>query len=292
MIRAAAERGWLDGERAMLESLLVLQARRRRRRPDLFRGRRGEAAEGGLISARGAALVPAPGLLRGSGGNPGAEIQGKRGGIPMRRRAPRRPLLRARNKGSIRRGRCGRNLLRSSVNACDQSRRSRLWAAALARSRQAGRVPDRVRHGARRPHQERALHARHRPGAPPPCHRTGRAEISSASPSMPASMDDLEKLSRVEGASPIENIDEPGGGKRVRLTDPDGFQVEVIHGMEQLPKIPLHAAAGQYRRGQDPAAQRALLQRRRARPVARQALRPFRRDDAAISRRRSAGTAR
>ncbi|MBV9966709.1 MAG: catechol 1,2-dioxygenase, partial [Alphaproteobacteria bacterium] len=54
-----------------------------------------------------------------------------------------------------------------------------------------------------------------------------------------ASMDDLEKLSRAEGASKIENIDEPGGGKRVRLTDPDGFQVEVIHGMERLPKIPV-----------------------------------------------------
>jgi catechol 2,3-dioxygenase-like lactoylglutathione lyase family enzyme len=53
------------------------------------------------------------------------------------------------------------------------------------------------------------------------------------------SMDDLEKLSRVDGASPIEEIDEPGGGRRVRLTDPDGYQIEVIHGMEQLPKIPL-----------------------------------------------------
>src|SRR3954470_21663826 len=53
------------------------------------------------------------------------------------------------------------------------------------------------------------------------------------------SLEDLEKLSRVEGASPIEEIDEPGGGKRVRLTDPDGFQVEVIHGMEMLAKIPV-----------------------------------------------------
>src|SRR5205809_4435136 len=53
------------------------------------------------------------------------------------------------------------------------------------------------------------------------------------------SMEDLDKLSRAEGASKIEDIDEPGGGKRVRLTDPDGFQVEVVYGMEQLPKIPL-----------------------------------------------------
>ena len=54
------------------------------------------------------------------------------------------------------------------------------------------------------------------------------------------SLEDLEKLARVEGASPIEEIDEPGGGKRVRLTDPDGYQIEIIHGMEQLPKIPLN----------------------------------------------------
>ncbi len=51
------------------------------------------------------------------------------------------------------------------------------------------------------------------------------------------SMDDLEKISRVPGATPIESIDEPGGGKRVRLTDPDGYQVEVVHGIAQLPKI-------------------------------------------------------
>src|SRR6202049_422498 len=53
------------------------------------------------------------------------------------------------------------------------------------------------------------------------------------------SPDDLEKLSRAPGASPIETIDEPGGGKRVRLTDPEGFQVEVIHGRAMLPKIPV-----------------------------------------------------
>ena len=37
-----------------------------------------------------------------------------------------------------------------------------------------------------------------------------------------ASHDDLEKIARTPGASPIEGIDEPGGGKRGRLTDPDG----------------------------------------------------------------------
>jgi catechol 2,3-dioxygenase-like lactoylglutathione lyase family enzyme len=55
-----------------------------------------------------------------------------------------------------------------------------------------------------------------------------------------ASAEDLDKLSRADGASKVENIDEPGGGKRVRLTDPDGFQIEVVHGMAMLPKIPVH----------------------------------------------------
>src|ERR1700731_4389962 len=54
-----------------------------------------------------------------------------------------------------------------------------------------------------------------------------------------ASMEDLDKLSRAEGASPIESLDEPGGGKRVRLKDPDGFQVEIVCGMQQMPKIPV-----------------------------------------------------
>ena len=54
-----------------------------------------------------------------------------------------------------------------------------------------------------------------------------------------ASPEDLEKLTRLPGASPIESIDEPGGGRRVRLTDPDGHQVEVIHGMQMLDPIPV-----------------------------------------------------
>jgi catechol 2,3-dioxygenase-like lactoylglutathione lyase family enzyme len=54
-----------------------------------------------------------------------------------------------------------------------------------------------------------------------------------------ASHEDLEKISRVEGASAIESIDEPGGGKRVRLKDPDGYQVEVVHGMQMLAPIPV-----------------------------------------------------
>ena len=52
------------------------------------------------------------------------------------------------------------------------------------------------------------------------------------------SEEDLEILSRkADGASPVEEIDEPGGGKRVRLTEPNGLQIEVIWGQETLAPI-------------------------------------------------------
>ena len=54
------------------------------------------------------------------------------------------------------------------------------------------------------------------------------------------SEDDLHKLSReAEGASAVEAIDEPGGGRRVRLTDHNGFAIEVVHGVETLPALPV-----------------------------------------------------
>jgi catechol 2,3-dioxygenase-like lactoylglutathione lyase family enzyme len=44
--------------------------------------------------------------------------------------------------------------------------------------------------------------------------------------------EELEKVSKMPGAGDIHEMDEPGGGKRVLLTDPDGRQIEVIYGME------------------------------------------------------------
>ena len=52
-----------------------------------------------------------------------------------------------------------------------------------------------------------------------------------------ASEEDLQKVAKVSGASGVENIDEPGGGKRVRLKEPNGYQIEVVWGIEQLPEI-------------------------------------------------------
>ena len=33
------------------------------------------------------------------------------------------------------------------------------------------------------------------------------------------------------------SIDEPGGGKRVRLTEPNGYQIEVVCGIAPVPPI-------------------------------------------------------
>ncbi|MGH0028377.1 MAG: VOC family protein [Myxococcota bacterium] len=53
------------------------------------------------------------------------------------------------------------------------------------------------------------------------------------------SAEDLLAASKLEGASSIETIDAPGGGQRVRFTDPNGFEVAVVHGREPLPALPL-----------------------------------------------------
>ena len=56
-----------------------------------------------------------------------------------------------------------------------------------------------------------------------------------------ASRADLEAIARAPGASGVERIDEPGGGHRVRLTDPNGIAVEVVHGIEALAPLPVPA---------------------------------------------------
>ena len=53
------------------------------------------------------------------------------------------------------------------------------------------------------------------------------------------SEDDLKALAKVPGASGVEHIDEPGGGMRVRLKEPNGYTIEVVYGMEQV--LPIQA---------------------------------------------------
>ncbi len=49
---------------------------------------------------------------------------------------------------------------------------------------------------------------------------------------------DLEALSRLPGASAIETTSWPGGGERVRMTDPSGFRVDAIFGRSKVPELP------------------------------------------------------
>jgi hypothetical protein len=50
---------------------------------------------------------------------------------------------------------------------------------------------------------------------------------------------DLERIASVPGASKLHASPEPGGGERVVLTDPNGFRVDVLWGMDELPALPL-----------------------------------------------------
>jgi len=52
-----------------------------------------------------------------------------------------------------------------------------------------------------------------------------------------SSEDDLKAIAKLPGASGIETIDEPGGGRRVRLTEPNGYAIEVVHGIESVQPI-------------------------------------------------------
>lgn len=51
------------------------------------------------------------------------------------------------------------------------------------------------------------------------------------------SLDDLRRLADETG-SKIEDNQEPGGGKVVRLTSPDGLLVDVLHGQQQVAPLP------------------------------------------------------
>lgn len=51
---------------------------------------------------------------------------------------------------------------------------------------------------------------------------------------------DLRRLAeRASGASELESLNEPGGGKRVRLREHNGFEVEVVHGVADVAPLPV-----------------------------------------------------
>ncbi len=70
------------------------------------------------------------------------------------------------------------------------------------------------------------------------------------------SLEDLEGLARMEDSSDIEEIDAPGGGYRVVMTDPDGIQVEIVYGIEPRPpataanRAPLNIRSTYQRQGE------------------------------------------
>lgn len=74
-----------------------------------------------------------------------------------------------------------------------------------------------------------------------------------------ASEDDLTTFAKTPGASGIENMDEPGGGKRVRINEPNGYQIEVVWGRKTLPVIPAPRQA--LNTGSDPLARKGDLMR-------------------------------
>jgi len=49
--------------------------------------------------------------------------------------------------------------------------------------------------------------------------------------------EDLEALAKHDGLR-VESCDGPGGGSRIRLTDPDGRRVDLIHGFSPVPALP------------------------------------------------------
>ena len=51
-----------------------------------------------------------------------------------------------------------------------------------------------------------------------------------------ASEADLQRIASETGSA-IEAVDGEGGGSRVRLRDPDGFIVDIVHGREALPPL-------------------------------------------------------
>ena len=74
----------------------------------------------------------------------------------------------------------------------------------------------------------------------PYVHVTERGEVGFGGVAFDAaSAEDLASAAQLPGASAVEALDDPGGGSVVRFADPDGFAVEIVHGREALPPLPL-----------------------------------------------------
>ena len=78
-------------------------------------------------------------------------------------------------------------------------------------------------------------------GAAPFVHATSQGPPAFAAVGFRAGcVDDLEVLARAEG-KPVERLVTPGGGFVVRLSDPDGYVVEVVSGQTPAITVPVEA---------------------------------------------------
>ena len=85
------------------------------------------------------------------------------------------------------------------------------------------------------------LHMRGTDGDPY-LHVTHKGEPGFAGVAFEArSLADLDTLAK-QTDTKVEVLDGPGGGKRVRLKDPDGFNIEVVAGRQPPPALPIPAA--------------------------------------------------
>jgi catechol 2,3-dioxygenase-like lactoylglutathione lyase family enzyme len=99
--------------------------------------------------------------------------------------------------------------------------------------------------------------------AEPPCYvlSKGTGDVTAIGFEV-TSAEDLEKVAQIEGASPIETLAEPSCGRVVRLTDPAGMQVEIVHGrtvpqaLEEAPSHGFNMNGQRERVGQFPAVKR------------------------------------
>ena len=84
-----------------------------------------------------------------------------------------------------------------------------------------------------------ALHLRGaRAGAPCMVIRRGRTSRFVGPVFAAAEAGDLDRLARAAGGS-VQDRKDLGAGRTVRLTDPSGVAVQVVHGVEELPELPL-----------------------------------------------------
>ncbi len=78
----------------------------------------------------------------------------------------------------------------------------------------------------------------------PPCYVLSQGDRDVTALAFEAdSLEDLETIAQIEGASAVEALNEPAGGQVVRLTDPNGMQLEIVYGragLEPLDPAPSH----------------------------------------------------